>query len=121
MKILIRMLLCLVISFTLTEIPILRSHAYAGMISTGDAVTQMTRAQNQEKVVRFLTRDDVKNQMVKFGVSPEEATRRVASLSDAELKKVAGEIDHSTAGGDLTGILIVVLVVVLIIYLIKRI
>jgi hypothetical protein len=108
------------ISFSLVEFPIMRSHAQAGMISTSEALTQMDRAQGERTVSEFLGRSDVKEQLVKLGVSPEEAGRRLASLSDAEVKKLSTDIDHATAGGDVTGILVVVLLVVLIIYLIKR-
>lgn len=119
MKILVRMMLCLMISFTLVELPIMKAHA--GMITTNEVVTEMTRAQSHQKVASFMDRKDVQEQMVKFGVSPEEASKRVASLSDAELRKIAGEIDKSTVGGDIGGILILVVLVLLIIYLAKRI
>ncbi len=120
MKILVRMMLCLMISFTLVQLPIMKS-AHAGMIATNDAVEIMTRAQSHEKVANFIDRQDVKDQLVKFGVSPEEASKRLAGLSDAELKKLAGEIDKSTIGGDVGGILVLVLLVLLIIYFAKRI
>lgn len=120
MKILVRMMLCLMISFTLVELPIMKS-AHAGMITTNQVVTEMTRAESQERVANFMDRKDVQDQMVKFGVSPEEAQKRVASLSDAELRKIAGEIDKSTVGGDVGGILVLVVLVLLIIYLAKRI
>ncbi len=111
MKILVRMMLCLMISFTLIELPIMKS-AHASMITTNEVLTE---------VANFMDRKDVQDQMVKFGVSPDEASKRVAGLSDAELRKIAGEIDKSTVGGDVGGILIVVLLVILIIYFIKRI
>lgn len=120
MKTLVRMMLCLMISFTLIELPIMKS-AHASMITTNEVVTEMTRAQSQEKLANFMDRKDVQEQMVRFGVSPEEASKRVASLSDAELRKIAGEIDKSTVGGDVGGILVLVLIVILIIYFAKRI
>ena len=115
-----RLMLCFAISFTLTHVPMMKS-AHAGMISTNDAVTEMTRAESHQKVADFLKRDDVKKQLMKLGVSSDEASLRVASLSDAELKKIAGEIEKGTAGGDIGGVLVIVLLVVLIIYLVKRI
>lgn len=120
MKILVRMMLCLIISFTLIQLPIMKS-AHAGMISTNEAVTYMTRTESHKKVSDFIDRKDVQDQLVKFGVSPEEASKRIAGLSDAELRKIAGEIDKSTVGGDVGGILVIVLLVILIIYFAKRI
>ncbi len=120
MKLLVRMMLCLMISFTLVNVPMMKS-AHAGMIATNDAVEMMTRAQSNEKVSNFMVRKDVQEQLVKFGVSPEEANKRLAGLSDAEMRKLAGEIDKATLGGDVGGILVLVLLVILIIYFAKRI
>lgn len=120
MKFMARMMLCLMISFSLVELPMMKS-AHAGMISTHAVVEVMTRTQTEQKVVEFMGRDDVKDQMIKLGVNPAEATVRVAHLSDSELRKIAGEIDHSVSGGDIGGILILVLVVLMIIYFAKRI
>lgn len=108
------------ISFTLIEAPILNT-AQAGMIGTNILVENMTRAETQQKVVDFIERNDVKNQMILFGVNAEEASQRVMQLSDSELRRISGEIDNSMAGGDLGGVLVIVLVVVLILFLVKRI
>lgn len=121
MKWLVRFMLCWMISFTLIELPMMKS-AYAGnMITTSTVVDQMSRAQDQQRVAEFMNRQDVQDQMVKLGVSPDEAQKRVASLSDRELRKVAGEIEQQQAGGSIFGILALVLVVILIIYFAKRI
>ena len=114
------MMLCWMISFSLIELPIMKS-AHAGMITTTAAVDQLTRTQDHQKVMDFMGRKEVKDQMIKLGVSPEEAQMRVATLTDGELRKIAGDIDQNTAGGDIFGILALVLIVILIIYFAKRI
>lgn len=119
MKFLARMLLCLMISFTLVELPITKAHA--GMISTSEALVEMSRAQGESTVNQFLARTDVKDQLVKLGVSPEEAQKRIASLSESEVKKLATDIQKAQIGGDIGGILVIVLLVILIIYFAKRI
>lgn len=121
MKFLVRMMLCLMISFTLVEFPVLKSQAYAGMITTSEAAAEMSRADADKKMSEFLDRGDVKAQLVKLGVSPEEAASRLAGLSDKEALKLSTDIETATLGGDVGGILILVLVIVLIIYLVKRI
>ncbi len=121
MNYLVRFLLCLMISTTLVEFPITKAHAATGMISTVEVVSEMSRAEAQTRVAEVLNRGDVQQQLVKMGISPEEANRRLAGLSDAEARSLASDIDDAQAGGDLGGILILVLVVVLIIYLVKRI
>ena len=120
MNVLVKLMLCWMISFSLIQFPMMKS-AHAGMISTDHVVDTMMRSQDHQKVVEFMGRDEVKAEMVKLGVNPEEETVRLAGLSDAELHKMAGDIDKSTAGGDLGGVLVLILVIVLIIYLVKRI
>jgi hypothetical protein len=89
------------------------------MIPTGDAVAALTRVEDREKVGRFLQRQDVKREFSKYGVDPNEAAQRVASLSDSEIQKLAGEIDRAPAGADvivisLTTVLLVVIILLLI-------
>lgn len=91
------------------------------MIPTSAVIDQMSRAEAQAKVQRFLSRADVQAEFLKRGVSAEEANMRIASLSEQELNRLANQMDQVKAGGDVFGILIVVLVVLLIIYLAKRI
>lgn len=118
MKYLIRTMFCLVISFTLVELPIMKAHA--SMISTSEALDLMNRDQAEKNVSEFLKRGDVKEQLVKLGVNPEDAERRIAGLSDKEVKKLSTDIEQATLGGDIGGLLVLILLIVLIIYLVKR-
>jgi len=121
MNYLVRFLLCLMITATLVEFPIMKAHAANGMISTTEAVGQMTRAESQARVAEVLNRGDIQEQLVKLGISPDEANRRIAGLSDAEARNLASDLQEAQAGGSVGGILVLVLVVVLIIYLVQRI
>jgi hypothetical protein len=91
------------------------------MISTSVVVDDMARAKAEEKINSYLNRAEIRSELIKRGVSPEEVSSRLASLSDQELKQLAGQMDEAMYGGDVVGILIVVLLVLLIIYLAKRI
>lgn len=125
MKFLARFVLCFVLSFTLVEFPVM--HAYAGVpqmggpITTTEAMNLMGRAEQQARVAQIISRADVQAELSRLGVSPAEAERRLAALSDAEVNDLSHDIDNATLGGDIGGILVVVLLVVLIIYLVKRI
>lgn len=121
MNYLVRFMLCLMITTTLVEWPIMKAHAATGMISTSEVVTQMTRAESQARVAEVLNRGDIQQELVKMGISPEEANRRIAGLSDAEARNLASDLEEAQAGGSIGGILVLVLLVVLIIYLVKRI
>lgn len=119
MTFLVRIMLLFIISFTLTTLPVTKAHA--GMIPTAHVARQLDREMATKNVSEFLNRADVKDQLIKLGVNQEEATRRIASLSDAELEKLNQDIQKGTIGGDVTGILVLVLVILAIIYLAKRI
>jgi|JI10StandDraft_1071094.scaffolds.fasta_scaffold08078_10 hypothetical protein len=95
------------------------------MVSASSVLNEMNvvalpaNRQQQEKEIRaFLQNDDVKAQLQAKGVSAEEMTSRLASLSDQEMNSMSTQIQQARAGGDL---LIAILVIVLIIYFIKRI
>lgn len=89
-----------------------------GMVSTSSVVAGLTRSEAQSNIEDLLQRDDVKAELAKRGVSADEISSRLASLSAEEMRQLSGQINEARAGGD---ILITILVVVLIIFLIKRI
>jgi hypothetical protein len=120
MKTAVRLILCFMLSFTMVELPMMKSAHAAGMISTSSAIELMNRADHQAKVVNFLSRADVQKQLIQFGVTADEAFQRISSLTDAELRDLTKEIDNGTAAGGLEGVLILVILVLLIIYLFKR-
>jgi hypothetical protein len=107
----------------LTNIPYVASAEVVQqqMIPTAAVISEMNQRETHKKVLEFLGRADVQNELVKRGVSPEEAAQRLASLSEQELKQLSQQMDQARAGGDVFGILVVVLLVILIIYFAKRI
>jgi len=69
-------------------------------------------------VMSFLERGDVRAQMRDLGVDPQEAEARVAAMSDAEVRDLAGKLDTAQAGegplGAVVGAAVFVFVVLLI-------
>jgi hypothetical protein len=88
------------------------------MIPTTQFVTELDRNQTQKDLQEILSREDVKKALLERGVSPDEISSRLASLSDSDLRQLSGQIQQARAGGD---ILVAILLIVLIIFLIKRI
>lgn len=88
------------------------------MIPTSVVVEEMARTQAQAKVASFLQSQDVRSELAKRGLSADEVSARLASLSASELRALSGQIDEARAGGN---ILYAILIVVLIIFLIQRI
>ncbi|MEM7021270.1 MAG: PA2779 family protein [Pseudomonadota bacterium] len=69
------------------------------LIAAGQAALPADAAAlERRKVEAFVQREDVRAQMIGFGVDPSEASARIASLSDAEIHQIAGQIDKLPAG-----------------------
>ena len=92
--------------------------AQARMIDTSTVLTAQQTAANRERVSTFLGRDDVQKVMEQHGVDAAEAQKRVASLSDAELAKIAQAMEQLPAGGDGIGAIIGAAVFIFVVLLI---
>lgn len=97
-KILKPVSLFLVCSFLLLDLSV--QTAKAQMVDTNTVIAVQQEEANRERVVAFLGREDVQKVMVQQGVDTAEAQLRVASLSPAELAKMANSMDQLPAGGD---------------------
>jgi hypothetical protein len=92
-------------------------YALAALVST-DAVADGAGARG--RLVQYLDREDVRAALTAQGLDPEEARARVASLTDAEVRQLVGQLDELLAGGDGLGVAIGVLVIVAIVLLILK-
>jgi hypothetical protein len=90
--------------------------AQAALITTDQVIGDA--ADERGRVTAFLQRQDVRAQMVALGVDPAEAAARVASLSDREVRHVAGQIDRLPAGQGVIVALIGAAVLIFVILLI---
>ena len=94
----------LVISFVLLDFSV--QTAKAQMIDTHTVIAVQAEAAARERVAAFLERDDVQQVLMEHGVEAVEAQSRVASLSDAEIAGISGQIDQLPAGGDAVGTIV---------------
>ena len=85
----------------------------AAVIGTQQAMSAEARLAAEARVRDSLARDDVRQAMLRLGADPAQVDGRIASLSDAELMRVQGELDRAPAGGVLAvvGIVFVVLLI----------
>jgi hypothetical protein len=91
--------LTMVLVLLISSLPL--GAARAALITTDQVIGDQARdgaQQERRKVDAFLQRQDVRDQMVAFGVDPAEARARVGSLSDGEIRQIAGQIDRLPAG-----------------------
>lgn len=91
--------------------------AQAALIGT-DQVIDQSQGASRERVASFMARDDVRAQLEAFGVSPEEAKKRVAALSDEEIGQIADKLDSLPAGEGVLETILIVGVVVFVVLLI---
>ena len=92
--------------------------ANAGLISTEQVVEREAAAQDRARLFEFLARQDVRTQLTEFGVDPAMAEARVAGLSNAEIRGLAGRIDQLPAGQDVFGAILSTALVIFVVLLI---
>ena len=98
--------LALAVALFVTSLPL--GAARADLVSTEQLVQERSAEVTRERLMGVFLRDDVRRQMEALGVDHQEAVARLASLSDAEIQQMAGQIDQLPAGqGFLEGALIV--------------
>lgn len=110
------MSLLLIFSFVLLDFSV--QSAWARMIDTSTVIAVQQDSAQRERVAAFLGRDDVQQILVQHGVNAVEAQQRVASLSDVELSRIAGQIDQLPAGGDGVGAVVGAVVLIFLVLLI---
>jgi len=88
--------------------------AQAELVTTLQAVEASTRAQDIATVNAALARDEVRVQFEALGVEPAQIEARVAALTDAELRTLAGQMAELPAGADALAVIGIVFLVLLI-------
>ena len=88
--------------------------AEAGLVTTLQAAAATTRTQDLETVNAALAREEVRAQFEALGVEPAQIESRVAALTDAELRTLAGQMADMPAGADALAVIGVVFLVLLI-------
>ncbi len=114
-------LICIVMAVLLSNVHIAFAGTATEMIPTVNIVEDMSRAESVANITELLSREEAQAQLEKFGVTAEQVTQRLATLSDSEIRDLTKQIDQAKFGGDVGGILIVVILVLLIIFLVNRI
>lgn len=77
--------------------------ANAALVSTDTVIDSMSAQQDRERVLQFFSREDVSSQYRSLGLNPDEARARVQTMSDEEVRQVAGKLDQMPAGEGVLG------------------
>ena len=92
--------------------------APAKMVTTDQVIEESSPSDDRERVRDFLARDDVQDQLALLGVDPDEAASRVDSLSDEEIRQIAGKMDELPAGEGGLGIVVGAILIIFLVLLI---
>ena len=91
--------------------------ARADVITTTDYLAVSARAGHLAQIDRVLTSQEVRAQLVRLGVAPEQALERIAELPDEELAALAGQMEDMPAGGSALALVGAVFIVLMILEL----
>ena len=92
--------------------------AQAGLVSTDVLIERAQADGDRARVLSFLGRDQIREQIRSLGVNPDEAMARVSALSDTEISKLAGRIDALPAGQNIVGPLVGAVVIIFLVLLV---
>lgn len=92
--------------------------AKAEMIGTETAIVLAKEENSRARVTAFLERMDVQQVMERQGVDAMEAMKRVNTLTDEEILRLAQKIDQLPAGGNGIGTVVGAILVIFLVLLI---
>jgi hypothetical protein len=98
-----------------TSLPI--NFAQAAMVTTDQVVAPSELASDRERVMRFMAREDVRQQLQALGIDPDEAARRASTLSDDEVQQIAGSSSSLPAGQNAIGIIVGAILIIFLVLL----
>jgi hypothetical protein len=107
----------LVLAVAMLAISMPLGTARAAVVTT-DQVLAESGATDRERVLAFLDRADVRQQIVALGVDPAEAAARVAALSDAQVREIAGQLDQLPAGQSAIGVVVGAILIIFLVLLV---
>ncbi|MEF8833237.1 MAG: DUF6627 family protein [Halofilum sp. (in: g-proteobacteria)] len=86
--------------------------AHAGMVGTDEVLGTVEAKDQRAELVALMERDDVRAQLVVYGLDPADAEMRIRNMTDAEVARLHGRIDELPAGSaSVVGAALVVFIV----------
>jgi hypothetical protein len=79
-------------------VPAAYQSASAAIVGTDKLIQAENHRESREYLSGLMARDEVKNALISQGIDPEEAQLRLQSLTDEEVRLIAGKINELAAG-----------------------
>lgn len=92
--------------------------ARAGMIPTKALIESTSQDDTKSRITNMLAREDVRSELIGRGVDPNEVTKRLSTLTAAELATIRRNIDEMPAGAGALEVIGIVFLVLLILELV---
>ena len=91
--------------------------ANAGIVTTTDIVHAQQHEIDKGHLQELLSREDIKEALVKQGVDVHAAQQRVAGLTESEIQLLTANMDQLPAGGRLSTIewLLIIIIIILLV------
>ena len=98
------------IAFALATVSI-QAPVMADMVGTNELVMQAELQMQRDDVRSFMARDDVREAMLGYGVSPTDIDSRINSMTESELLQIQNQLAQLPAGGSVVGIVVGVILI----------
>ncbi|TGN38893.1 PA2779 family protein [Marinobacter confluentis] len=85
--------------------------AVAGVVGTGDVLTEQRAEVDRQSLMSMLERDEVKEALSTMGVDQSEVENRIQSLTPSELADFNEQLAEAPVGQDVVGIIVLFLLV----------
>lgn len=87
------------------------SSAAAGVVGTGELLTEQRADLDRQSLLDMLERDEVKDRLAQMGVSQEQVEERIQNLTPQELSAFEQQLAEAPVGEDVVGIIVLFLLV----------
>ena len=87
------------------------SSASAGMVGTGELLTEQRADIDRQSLIEMLERDDVKDKLADMGVTQDQVEQRIQNLTPEELSTFEQQLAEAPVGEDVVGIIVLFLLV----------
>lgn len=108
----------LVLAVVMFVVSLPQGAAQAALVSTERMLAAGDASAERARVLAFVQRAEVRQQIAALGVDPDEAAARVAALSDAQVHQIAGQLDQLPAGQSAVGAVVGAIVIIFLVLLV---
>lgn len=90
------------------------SPAVAGVVGTGELLTEQRAELDRQSLLNMLERQEVKDKLAAMGVSQDQVEQRIQNLTPEELASFEQQLAQAPVGEDVVGIIVLFLLVFII-------